>query len=164
MVQGSVNAYVPSHMTPNFVFLIIVAVGLHWRSAAAGVVIAAVLGFTADLLSGSLLGEQALLGMFSFAAARFASQHLNLRGAVPQALFVFALTAANAFGIDMLDTFFHVRGGIGSMMLQVLPIHALLNAIFTPFVARGIGELESALGSDEGSRRQVHLPAARRSA
>ena len=61
MLQGAVNAFVPVHLTPDLRFLLVVAVGLHWRSAAAGAVVAALLGFVADLLSGSLLGEQALL-------------------------------------------------------------------------------------------------------
>jgi rod shape-determining protein MreD len=162
MVQGSVNAFLPPHVTPNFGYLIIIGVGLHWRSAAAGIGIAAVLGFTADLLSGSLLGEQALLGMLAFVAARFVSQQLNLRGALPQALFVFALTGVNALGIGVLDTFFGIRGGIGATILQYLPVHALANAVFAPFVARGVEVLASASGSEEGGRRQVYLPAARR--
>lgn len=162
MVQGAVNAFLPPHVTPNFGYLIVIAVGLHWRNAAAGFTIAALLGFTADLLSGSLLGEQALLGMFAFAAARLGSRHLNLRGALPQALFVFALTGVNGLGIGVLDTFFGVRGGIGSTILQYLPIHALANAIFAPFVGRGMEVLVSSVGTDDGGRRPIHLPAARR--
>jgi len=164
IVQGAVNVFIPPHLTPNVGFLIIIAVGLFWRSAAAGIVIAAWLGFTADLLSGSLLGEQALLGMFAFVAARLGSQHLNLRGALPQALFVFAFTAVDALGIGVLETFFGVRGGIGSTMLQYLPTHALANAFAAPFIARAIEFLSTAFGSEEGGRRQVHLPALRRPA
>lgn len=161
MIQGSVNAFLPPHLTPNLGLLIIIAVGLFWRSAASGIVIAAVLGFTADILSGSLLGEQALLGMLAFLAARFGSQHLNLRGALPQALFVFGYTVVNAFGIGILDEFFDLRAGILSMMLQFLPIHALANAVCAPFVAHGVEVLTNSFGSEEGGRRQVHLPAAR---
>jgi rod shape-determining protein MreD len=161
MIQGSVNAFLPPQLTPNFGFLIIIAVGLCWRSAVAGIAIAALLGFTADLLSGSLLGEQALLGMFAFVAARFGSQHLNLRGALPQALFVFAFTGVNAVGVGVLDTFFGVRAGISSMMLHLLPVHALVNAVFAPFVVHGVEALASAFGTEEGGRRHVHLPAAR---
>jgi len=161
IIQGSVNTFLPPHLTPNFAFLVIIAVGLHWRNPAAGIAIAALLGFSADLLSGSLLGEQALLGIVAFAAARIASRQLNLRGALPQALFVLGYTVVNALGVGILDAFFGVRGGMLPMMLHLLPVHALANAVFAPFVAHGVEMIATAFGSEEGGRRQVHLPAAR---
>jgi rod shape-determining protein MreD len=164
MVQGAVNAFVPAHFVPNVGLLVVVGVGLHWRSAAAGVAITALLGFAADLLSGSLLGEQALLGFAVFAAARLSSQQLNLRGALPQAVFVLALVCVHALGTLLLDGFFGARTAIAPWMLRVLPIYAAVNAIFAPVVIRGVGALAAALGKEEGVRRQVRLPGARRAA
>lgn len=162
MVQGAINAFVPPHWTPHIGLLVVVGVGLHWRNAAAGVLLAALLGFVADLLSGSLLGEQALLGVVAFAAARLGSQHLNLRAALPQMVFVFGLVCAHSLCIGLLDSFFGVRAGIGSWMLRILPLYAAVNAVFAPIVIRGVGALAAAFGSEEAGRRSVRLPGARR--
>jgi rod shape-determining protein MreD len=158
MIQGAFNTFVPPRFTPDLGFLVVIALGLHWRSAPGGLAIAAALGFSADLLSGSLLGEQALLRMFAFAAARAASRHLNLRGAIPQAVFVLALTAANALGIRLLEVFFTSGGRLDLVLLRDLPIHGAINALFAPLVSRCIDVLTIALGSDDGSRRSVRLP------
>jgi rod shape-determining protein MreD len=157
MVQGALNTFVPARFTPDLGFLIVIALGLHWRSAGGGFVIAAALGFAADLLSGSLLGEQALLRLLAFGTARFASRHLNLRGAVPQAVFVLIFTAVNALGIGLLNSFFTSRGGFDLVMLRDLPPHAAINALFAPLVSRVVEAVASALGDDDGGRRLLRL-------
>jgi rod shape-determining protein MreD len=160
MIQGALNTYVPPRFTPDLGFLVVIALGLHWRSAPGGLAIAAALGFCADLLSGSLLGEQALLRMLAFATARVASRHLNLRGAIPQAAFVLVLTAANALGIRLLEVFFTSGARFDPALLQDLLSHAAINALFAPPVSRGVEVLTIALGSEENGRRSVRLPAA----
>jgi rod shape-determining protein MreD len=157
MVQGALNTFVPARFTPDLGFLIVIALGLHWRSAGGGLVIAAALGFAADLLSGSLLGEQALLRLVAFGVARFASRHLNLRGALPQAIFVLVFTAVNALGVGLLNTFFTSRGGIDLVMLRDLPPHALINALFAPLVSRAVEAVATTFGDDEGGRRLLRL-------
>jgi rod shape-determining protein MreD len=157
VIQGAVNTFVPARLTPNLGFLIVIALGLHWRSAAVGLVIAAALGFAADLLSGSLLGEQALLRLLGFGAARFASRHLNLRGALPQAIFVLVFTVVNALGVGLLNTFFTSGGGFDLEMMRDLPSHASINALFAPLVSRGLAALVYALGDEEGGRRGLRL-------
>lgn len=159
MLQGGLNTFVPPRFTPDLGFLVVIALGLHWRSAPGGLAIAAAIGFSADLLSGSLLGEQALLRMLVFTAARIASRHLNLRGALPQAAFVFALTAVNALGIRLLEAFFTSAGPFDLVMLRNLPSHAAMNALFAPAVSRCVDVLMIASGGDESGRRTVRLPA-----
>jgi rod shape-determining protein MreD len=157
LAQGVVNGFVPARFTPDLSLLVVVAVGLHWRGAAGGVAIATLLGFAADLMSASLLGEHALLRLLEFGAARFASRHLNLRGPIPQAVFVVVLTAANALGIGLLNSFFTARGGIDLVMLRNVVPHAFANALFAPLFSRLFENLTNALGDDEGGRRLLRL-------
>jgi len=80
--QGVLNTFVPARFAPDLGFLVVIALGLHWRSTAGGLVLAATLGFAADLLSGSLLGQQALLlderGRIGGAAVGALHRHLQL--------------------------------------------------------------------------------------
>ena len=157
VVHGAANTFVPARFTPDLGFLIVIALGLHWRSAAGGLVISAVLGFVADLLSGSLLGEHALLRLLAFGVARFASRHLNLRGSLPQAIFVLFFTAVNVLGIALLNTFFTSGGGFDRMTLRDLLPHAAINALFAPLVSRVVEAVATTLGDDEGGRRLLSL-------
>jgi len=157
VAQGVVNIFVPARFTPDLSLLVVVGVGLHWATASGGVAIATLLGFAADLLSGSLLGEHALLRLLEFGAARFASRHLNLRGPLPQAVFVVVLTVANAFGVGLLNSFFTSRGGIDAVMLRYVVPHAFANALFAPLLSRAVERLINFFGDEEGGRRLLRL-------
>jgi rod shape-determining protein MreD len=157
VLQGALNTFVPARFAPDLGLLVVIALGLHWRSTAGGLALAATLGFAADLLSGSLLGQQALLRLLAFGAARFASGHLNLRGAVPQSLFVLGLTAMNAHGIATQNVFFTAGGGFDLVMLRDLLSHALVNALFASPVSRLVETVANSFGDDEGSRRGLRL-------
>jgi len=157
LAQGVVNIFVPARFTPDLSLLVVVGVGLHWGGASGGAAIATLLGFSADLLSGSLFGEHALLRLLEFCAARFASRHLNLRGPIPQAVFVMVLTAANAFGVGLLNSFFTSRGGIDVVMLRYVVPHAFANALFAPLLSRLVERLIDFFGDEEGGRRLLRL-------
>ena len=157
MVQGAMNTFVPARFTPDLGFLIVIGLGLHWRSAAGGLAMSAALGFVADLLSGSLLGEHALLRLLAFGVARSASRRLNLRGSLPQAIFVLFFTAVNVLGIGVLNTFFTSGGGFDMVTLRDLLPHASINALFAPLVSRVVEVVATSLGDDEGGRRMLHL-------
>jgi len=157
MLQGAVAGFIPARFCPDLGFLIAVAIGLCWRSTAGGLVVAASLGFVADLLSGSLLGQHALLRVLAFGAARLPSRNLNLRGPLPQALFVAGLTAANAVAVGALTAFFSPGAGFGIAALGDLPAHACVNAVFAPFVTRATEALLGRLGDEEAGRRLLRL-------
>jgi rod shape-determining protein MreD len=157
VLQGAVNTFIPARFTPDLGFLIVIALGLHWRSAAGGLVVSVALGFVTDLLSGSLLGEHALLRLLAFGAARSASRHLNLRGSLPQAIFVLFFTGVNALGIGLLNTFFTSGGGFDLVTLRDLLPHASINALFVPLVSRVVEAVATSLGDDESGRRLLHL-------
>jgi cell shape-determining protein MreD len=132
MIQGAVGTFIPLHYCPDIGLLLVVGLGLCWRSASGGLALSAALGLIADLLSGSLFGQHMLLRIFAFGAARACSQQLNLRGAVPLATFVLALTVVTTLGTGMLTSFFAAGPGVDGVMLRELIPHALINGAFAP--------------------------------
>lgn len=157
VLQGALNTFIAARFAPDLGFLVAIALGLHWRNTAGGLVLAATLGFAADLLSGSLLGQQALLRMVAFGVARVASGHLNLRGAVPQSVFVVGVTVVNAFGVALLNVFFTGGGGFDLVMLRDLLSHAFVNGLFASPMSRLVEVVATSFGDDEGARRAVRL-------
>jgi rod shape-determining protein MreD len=162
IAQGAINGFIPTRLTPDLGFLVVIALGLRWRSAAGGLLLAALLGFAADLLSGSLLGEHALMRVFVYGCARAASRQLNLRGLLPQAVFVLALTVVNAFGIGTLDLVFGAAGGVDWLMIRHAVPHAVMNALFAPAVSGIVASMVVALGDDETGRLLLRLEPRRR--
>lgn len=155
MLQGAAATFLPARFLPDLGLLIVLALALAWRSTAGGLVVAAALGYVADLLSGSLFGQHALLRVLSYGIARVASRHFSLRGPLPQAGFAAVLTAANAAGIVALTAFFGGTGG-GPGPLSLLP-HALVNAVFAPLVSAGTEMLLNLLGDEDAGRRLLRL-------
>jgi rod shape-determining protein MreD len=150
MLQGAAALVVPARFLPDLGLLLVIGLALCLRSTAAGVLLAALLGYASDLLSGTLLGQHALLRMAAYAAARFGSARLNLRGPLPQALFVMLLSVAYACALWALVAFF-VPGAGGAPLLtlhELLP-HAVVNGVCAPFVSAAAAALSSRLGDDE---------------
>ena len=157
MVQGVVGRFVPLHLCPDLGLLLVVGLGLCWRSTAGGVVLSAALGLVADLLSGSLLGLHTLLRLFAFGAARSCSQQLNLRGARPLAIFVVALTLANGVGSAVLTSFFMAGPGLEREMLRELIPHALINGVFAPLGVSIVERISSWLGEADAGPQLLPL-------
>jgi len=133
MIQGAVGTFIPLHYCPDLGLLLVVGLGLCWRSTAGGLVLSAALGLIADLLSGSLFGQHMLLRIFAFGAARAGSRQLNLRGVIPQAIFVCVLTVVTTLGTGMLTSFFGAGPGVDGEMLRELLPPALINGAFAPW-------------------------------
>ena len=132
MIQGAIGTFIPLHYCPDLGLLLVVGLGLCWRSTAGGIALSAALGLIADLLSGSLLGQHMLLRIFAFGAARACSRQLNLRGVIPRVTFVMGLTVVTALGTGALTAFFGVGRGVDGEMLRELVPHALINGAFAP--------------------------------
>jgi rod shape-determining protein MreD len=156
-LQGAVASFLPARFCPDLGFLLVVALGLCWRSAVGGVCVAGAIGYTSDLLSGSLLGQHALLRLTAYAVARFGNRHLNLRGALPQAIFVAVLTCANAFAMALLTSFFSPGTGVGMAAVRELLPQAVANALFAPLVASGTARIVARLGDEDGGQRLLPL-------
>lgn len=132
MIQGAVGTFIPLRYCPDLGLLLVVGLGLCWRSTAGGLALSAALGLIADLLSGSLFGQHMLLRISAFGAARACSRQLNLRGVIPRAAFVIALTVVTALGSGALTSFFAAGPGVDGEMLRELIPHALINGAFAP--------------------------------
>ena len=163
-LQGAVATFIPPRFCPDLGFLLVVALGLCWRSPVGGVCVAAAIGFATDLLSGSLLGQHALLRLAAYATARLGSRHLNLRGPLPQAVFVAGLTGANAVALALLTSFFSPGSGAGIVAVRELLPQALANAVFAPLVAFGTERAVARLGDEDGGQRLLPLAPRGRSA
>jgi len=158
MIQGVVGKFVSLRLFPDLGLLLVVGLGLCWRSTAGGVALSAALGLVADLLSGSLLGQHLLLRLFAFGAARSCSQQLNLRGARPLAIFVVVLTLANGVGSAVLTSFFMAGPGLEREMLRELIPHALINGVFAPLGVSIVGRISSWLGEADAGNPLLPLP------
>jgi rod shape-determining protein MreD len=157
IAQGAVATFVPARFCPDLGLLVVVGMGLHWRGVTGGLAMATLLGYTADLLSGSLLGQHALLRLLAFAAARLASRQLNLRGSLPLAVFAAGLTFAYALAAWTLSSFFtgtpvFAWGGLR----DALP-HALINAALAPWASWLVERFAGWLGDDDSARRTLRF-------
>ena len=152
VLQAAAARVLPPPWCPDLGLLVVVGFGLGMRSAATGVVLAALVGYVSDLLSGSLLGQHMLLRMAAFAAARIGSRQLNLRGRAPLAIFTAGLSAGYALALWALVAFF-ARGaepalpGVHDFVAQ-----AVVNGLLGPIVAPAVAWVSLALGDEEGAR------------
>ena len=95
IVQSVAALLLPAPLVPDLVLLVAVACALTVPSAA-GMLVVALAGFGADLLSGSLLGHHALLRLGAFAFTWAISAQFHLKRALPLMVLVFCLAAADA--------------------------------------------------------------------
>jgi rod shape-determining protein MreD len=157
LFQGAVAAEIPARFVPDLGLLMVVAFGVSLRSGVGGVTLAALLGFVTDLLSGSLLGQHALLRMAALAATRLFSGRLNLRGPLPQLIFVTALSVGDAFALWALAAFFSPEALPGPGIRNGLLAHALINGLCAPFVIAATGRLLNLAGREEAGQRLMRL-------
>ena len=156
VVQGAAALVLPYPFCPDLGLLVVIAIGLYWEPLPSGFALAAVLGYSTDVLSSSLLGQHAMLRLVCFAAARLASRQLNLRGALPFAVFAGGLTIAYAAALEAQFAFFTGAptevGAFGRTLL-----HAVVNAFFAPIVAAVVEQVCSWGGDDDVARRSVRF-------
>lgn len=157
MAQGAVAAFLPPGWCPDLGLLLVVATALTWRSGAGGVAVAGSLGYVADLLSGTLLGQQALLRIVSYGVARFGSGQLNLRGILPQITFVALLTPGHALALAATTAFFAPDVVFAVPPAGAMLAHAVVNGLCAPLLIAGVGRLVGLLVPEEGGRRLLRL-------
>jgi rod shape-determining protein MreD len=151
VAQGAVAPFLPSGACPDLGLLLVIGFGVSLRSTAAGVGVAAWIGFVSDLLSGSLLGQHAVLRVLAFGAARLTSLHMNLQGPFTQMALGGALTLASAFGTVALTAFFAAGATTLAPALEIV-WHTAVNAVAAPFAVAAVARLLALLGEDDGRR------------
>ena len=119
--------------------------------------LAGFLGFATDVMSGSLLGQHALLRLLAFASAALASRQLNLRGPLPLAVFAAGVTVAYGVGVLLLTRFFAAPAPADVSWAIDLVQHAGVNAIFAPWISNAVERLSALSGEDEAGRRPLRL-------
>ena len=164
IAQGALATVLPGPYCPDLGLLVVLGIGLRWEGLTSGIFIAAVLGFVADLLSGSLLGQHTLLRLFAFLGARVADRQLNLRGVLPLLIFGMAASLIYAVSVIALGSFVMESAGLSWPWLADALRHAPVNAVLTPAAAAAVGRLSGWLGEEEGGRRPLRLEAGRRPA
>jgi cell shape-determining protein MreD len=155
MVQGALSAFVPTGWFPDAGLLLVMALGLAWPGAIAGALLATWVGFVSDLLSGSLVGQHALLWLCAFGVARVVSSHVNLYGAPPQMVLAAGLTTGAALAMSALTAFFSpdsVPGLASGQLLRQIAVNALAGPMVISAVAALIARLD-----EESGRRVLRL-------
>jgi rod shape-determining protein MreD len=163
VLQGAVATVLPPPWAPDLALLVLIGIGLRWNGLAGGLMLAAFLGYATDLLSGSLLGQHALLDLFVFVATLVATRRLNLRGPWPLAFFAGVLTLVYGLGMLAISGFFVGGVELRWSWLGAQLIHAGVGGVFAPAVSSLVGRVAS-WADDEPGHRSLGLDAVRRPA
>jgi rod shape-determining protein MreD len=156
VLQGVLTVHVPVAWVPNLSLLVAVALGLHLE-ASGGLVVAGSLGYAADLFSGSLLGQHALLRALACVGTRLANQGLDLRRFLPLAVFAGLLTLGEAAAVGGLTTLFAGRAVFDRALAVVLGQQLVVNALAAPLVCAAAGRVVRWTLPEESLRRSVRL-------
>ncbi len=157
VIQGALAMIVPPPYCPDLALIVVIAIGLCWHGLALGLCLAAALGFAADLVSGSLMGQHALLRLIVFVSAFFAGRQLNLRGSLPLCVFTFSVSVAYGFALYAVSLFFIGRVDVGWSWVVSLTLHSAVNAIVAPAIYGGVTRLSGWASEEEGSARTFHI-------
>ncbi|MBW2313606.1 MAG: rod shape-determining protein MreD [Deltaproteobacteria bacterium] len=159
ILRGALAGAIPQGFHPDLVLVVVVALGL-LQPGATGLLIAAGLGCMADVLTGALLGQHALLFVVAFAITRLAGAQLDLRRAAPTAFLVAALSVAYGLGSVALSRLF--ADGVAWPAAGRLASQAAIDGLLAPLVLPFLSRVVQALTDDD--RRAVPLAPRRREA
>lgn len=147
--QGAWTRVLPFPLAPDVLLLGVMALGLHWQGRISGLWLVAALGFGVDAVSGSLLGQHALLYLVVFSATAKVSRPLYLHGSVALALFA-VLTTVLAAGLAATMTSLLTGAPFPAWAWGIdLAIHAAINGVFAPLVSAGLALWIGWLAGDE---------------
>jgi len=156
VLQGALAALLPPWLLPDLGLLVTVAAAVA-APAVGALLLAAGLGYGADVLSGTLLGQFALLRLLAFAATRFVHAQFHLERGLPLASFCFVLSLLDALGLAALSNLFAGSSPIGVEALPVAALRALLNAALAPGVHRLLSSVLENLQEGDARRREVRF-------
>jgi len=158
VVESALAAWMPVRFVPQASLLAAVAAGLV-LGPGEGLLVAAVLGLGADALSGSLLGQQAMLRILEVVATRGIAAHLDLRHGFPLIVFVTVMTLADAALLVLGSWFFLGLTFHGSEVGGVL-VRAAVTGVCAPFVGSLARGLVDRLDESQ-ARREMRLETGR---
>jgi len=129
MVQGAIARAITPPWCPDLAWLVVIGIGLRWPSLLSGIVLAVMLGYSMDLVSGSLMGQHALLRLVSYLAAALAARQLDLSGGLPVAIFVGVMTIFYGLATLTMLSFFVGAPWRGFDVLGAALVHAFVNIL-----------------------------------
>lgn len=155
VLESALLVQLPAALVPELSLLLSVAAVL-LLSPTAGLLVAVALGFAADMLSGSLMGQHAFMRLVEFVAVRLLASQLDLKRPIPFASFALGLALFDAAASAALIRFF-----LGSFLpslpeLATVALRALVTAAVAPallVLARAV----SSWGSLDEARREMRL-------
>jgi cell shape-determining protein MreD len=157
VAQGGIATFLPPPYCPDFAFLVALAVGLLWEPLVGGMIVVAILGYGADLLSGSLFGQHALLRLLTFLVARAASRRVNIRGALPIAIFGFVATLVYGLALLLVTSFYSGAASMTWSWVSDLLRHAAVNGLLAPSILALTRGVIGLLDESDSSRRSLRL-------
>lgn len=159
LVQGALATFAPPFAAPDLLFLVAVGTAVA-VGGAEGLVVAALLGYAMDLLTGALLGQHALLLVMAYGATRVASLQLNLLRAAPLVVFIAVLTLCYDLGHAGLTRLMRGSVGLEWSDLGHVAVHALVNAVFARPAVGAVQRCAALLaGDEEAGRRTLRVEA-----
>ena len=157
IVQTALLNLLPGRWVPDFGLLIPV-VAILALPPVEGLLLAAALGLSAGMFSNALLGQYALIRIVEFVVTRILNAQLDLKRALPLAVFVFAITIFDAAGIIGITWLFF---GVFPMPLGEtgnLLVRAGVNAVVAPMLVVPLrGLVERFTERDARRSREVRL-------
>ena len=141
--QSALLHILPARLVPDLGLLIPV-VAILMLAPAEGLLLAAALGIAAGVFSNALLGQYALIRMVEFVLIRLLNAQLDLKRALPMAVFVFALTIFDAAAVLGITRLFFGESPFALRETGDLLFRAGVNGAVAPMLSvllRGIVEL-----------------------
>jgi rod shape-determining protein MreD len=157
VLQGALATLLVPPWCPDLALLVLVAIALRWEGVAGGLLLAATLGYATDLLSGSLLGQHAILDLFAFSATLAATRRLNLRGPWPLAFFAACLSMIYGIAMLVITGFFIGGAPLRWAWIGAQLIHAAVSGAFAPAVSSVVGRVADWAGDEDGGHRPIAL-------
>jgi rod shape-determining protein MreD len=151
--QGAVARMIPPPWCPDLGLLVVVALGLRWPRFLPGVLAAVMLGYGMDLVSGSLMGQHALMRLLTYLAAALAARQLDLSGGIPVSIFVFGATLVYGVVVVAMLSFFVGAGGVDLRVLADAFCHGIANVVAVGPVISVVERILFRLSDEEVGRR-----------
>jgi rod shape-determining protein MreD len=155
VMQSALGTILPVHLVPDLGLLVTVAAAL-LLGPAEGLLVAAAVGFGADMLSGALLGQHAALRLCELALTRGLAAQLDLRRPIPLAIYTGGLYLLDALGMAGLARVFLGAFPVTLHDLAAVAARAAVTALFAPALAGAARSLVRWIGEEE-SRREMRL-------
>lgn len=155
VVQGAGAALLPAAVVPDLTLLVAVTGAVVFHPVP-GLLLAAGVGYGADLLSGSLLGAHALLRVLVFAATLVMAGQFQLARGLPITICVAGLTVVDAVLLGVLGSVFQGLPFLGVAALAPIATRAVATALLAPWALGVVSHLRERWLEGE-ARREVRL-------